>query len=103
MGALSNLGMLLVQALSVVIDAYKFVIFVWVIISWLVMFNVLNPWQPFVRSVMMALERLTAPALKPIRRMMPDLGGIDLSPIVLLFALWFLQQLLWQVIAPAIG
>ncbi|MBC8038556.1 MAG: YggT family protein, partial [Rhizobiales bacterium] len=57
-------------------------------------FNVINGSNPYVRQVGYALRRLTEPLLGPIRRILPDLGGIDISPIVLLLALYFLRRLL---------
>jgi YggT family protein len=73
-----------------IIDIYFWIILATVILSWLVGFNVVNRSNPFVRQVGTALERLTEPLLRPIRRFLPDLGGIDLSPIVLLIGLQFL-------------
>ncbi len=74
-------------------------LFVWVLIfavvmSWLVSFNVVNTSNRFVYTVTDFLYRLTEPALRPIRRVLPNLGGLDLSPIVLLLAIWFLRDML---------
>ena len=77
-----------------IIDIYIWVIIIMVVMSWLVAFNVLNNSNNFVRQVNYALHRLTEPALGPIRRFMPDLGGLDLSPLILLLALIFLQRTL---------
>ncbi|MEQ8965432.1 MAG: YggT family protein [Azospirillaceae bacterium] len=77
-----------------VLDLYVWVIIISAIMSWLVAFNVINTRNQFVHTVGTVLYRLTEPALRPIRRFMPNLGGIDLSPIVLLLAIFFLQQLL---------
>jgi YggT family protein len=76
-----------------VIDLYFWVILATVIMSWLVAFNVINGSNPYVRQVGYALRRLTEPLLGPIRRMLPDLGGIDVSPIVLLIAMQFVRYL----------
>ena len=73
-----------------VIDLYFWVILATVILSWLVAFNVINASNPYVQKIGYALRRLTEPLLAPIRRVLPDLGGIDLSPIVLLIGLQFL-------------
>lgn len=62
------------------------------IISWLVAFNVINTHNQFVRTVLHFLDRLVDPLVRPIRRFMPDLGGIDLSPAVLIIALIFLRD-----------
>ena len=69
------------------LDIYFYVILATVIMSWLIAFNVINGSNPYVRQVAYALRRLTEPLLGPIRRMMPNLGAIDISPIILLIAL----------------
>jgi YggT family protein len=63
-----------------------------VILSWLLAFNVINAYNPFVRSLWNALRAVTEPLLQPIRRFMPDLGGIDISPIILLLICLFLRS-----------
>ena len=64
------------------------------ILSWLVAFNVINTSSPFVRSLLTGLDRLTAPLYRPIRRLLPDFGGIDFSPLVLILAIQILRTLL---------
>ncbi|HUR43027.1 MAG TPA: YggT family protein [Aestuariivirga sp.] len=76
-----------------ILDIYFWIILVTVIMSWLIAFNVINGANPYVRQVSYALRRLTEPLLAPIRRFLPDLGGIDISPIVLLIALQFIRYL----------
>ena len=78
----------------VILDIYFWIIIATVIMSWLIAFNVINGSNPYVRQVAYALRRLTEPLLAPIRRVLPDLGGIDISPIVLLLGLYFLRRLL---------
>ena len=73
------------------LDIYFYVIFATVIISWLVAFNVINGANPYVRQVAFALRRLTEPLLGPIRRVLPNLGAVDISPIILLIALQFVR------------
>jgi YggT family protein len=73
-----------------VIDIYFWIILAMVVLSWLAAFNVVNRSNPYVRQIGYALDRLTEPLLRPIRRVLPDLGGIDISPIVLLIGLQFL-------------
>jgi YggT family protein len=73
-----------------VIDIYFWIILAMVIMSWLIAFGIINRSNPYVRQIGYALERLTEPLLRPIRRFLPDLGGIDISPIVLLIGLQFL-------------
>jgi YggT family protein len=76
-----------------IINIYFWIILAMVILSWLIAFNVVNRSNPFVRQIGQALERLTEPLLRPIRRVLPDLGGIDISPIVLLIGMQFFGML----------
>ena len=74
------------------IRLYIWIIIAGAIMSWLIAFNVINPYNQFVRSLWMALNALTEPLLRPIRRWMPDLGGIDISPMVLILLCVFVQM-----------
>jgi YggT family protein len=82
------------ELLVQVIELYKFVLIVAVIMSWLVAFNVINTHNRFVYTVNDFLYRFTEPALRPIRRFVPNLGGVDISPIVLILLLWFVQRMI---------
>lgn len=82
-----------------VIQLYTWVIIIGAVMSWLIAFNVINTQNRFVYTVVDIVYRLTEPALAPIRRVMPDLGGIDISPIVLLLLLYFAQNLMWEIYA----
>ena len=64
------------------------------ILSWLIAFNVINTYNGFVRGVLRFLDAVTEPLLRPIRRILPDLGGIDLSPMVLILIIILIQRLL---------
>jgi len=77
--------------ISYLITLYTYVVIAAVILSWLIGFNVINFHNPFVRSLWQAVNAVTEPLLKPIRRILPDMGGLDLSPIVLLLACYFVQ------------
>ncbi|MEX0343464.1 MAG: YggT family protein [Rhizobiaceae bacterium] len=94
------------QALLLTIDLalgiYMWLIIASAIFSWLFAFNVVNSRNQFVGMVGDFLYRVTEPALRPIRRFLPDLGGIDISPIILLLIIFFLRNLLWASIAPAV-
>lgn len=74
-----------------ILNAYFYVILATVILSWLMAFNIVNASNPYVRQFAILLRRLTEPLLGPIRNLMPNLGGIDISPIILLFALQAVQ------------
>ncbi|WP_425358674.1 YggT family protein [Aestuariivirga litoralis] len=80
-----------------VINIYFWIILAMVVMSWLVAFGIVNRSNPYVRQIGYALERLTEPLLRPIRRVLPDLGGIDISPIVLLIAMQFFGMLVTRV------
>jgi YggT family protein len=77
-----------------IINIYVWLIILQVVLSWLIAFNVLNTNNRFVYLVGDFLYRITEPAMRPIRRILPSLGGIDLSPLVLLLLLFFTQRLL---------
>jgi YggT family protein len=62
------------------------------IISWLVAFNVINTYNDFVRTLLSALDKLTEPLYRPIRKILPDFGGIDFSPIVVLLIIWIIRD-----------
>lgn len=79
-----------------VIQLYTWVIIIGAVLSWLIAFGVVNTHNRFVYSVVDIIYRVTEPALRPIRRFLPDLGGIDISPVVLLLLLYFLQNLIWE-------
>jgi len=75
-------------------------IYIWILVasavlSWLVAFNVVNTRNDIVRNVGYFLYRITEPALRPIRAVMPNLGGIDISPIILIVGLMFLERLIY--------
>ncbi len=90
----------LVWLIDQVIGLYITLVIVQVVLSWLVAFNVINTSNRFVYMVGDFLYRITEPALKPIRRILPTMGGIDLSPIVLILGLYFLRVLLLRDIMP---
>lgn len=85
--------------ISEIIDIYVFVIVVSVVMSWLIAFNVVNTSNRFVYTVGDFLYRITEPALRPIRRVLPSLGGIDISPVVLILLLLFLRRLMFEILA----
>lgn len=79
--------------IDAILQLYIFVIFIMVIMSWLLTFNVINRHNQFVDAVWRTLTGVTEPLLRPIRNIMPNLGGIDLSPLLLLLAIFFLQEM----------
>jgi YggT family protein len=77
-----------------IIEIYTWIVIASAIMSWLVAFGVVNTRNQFIHMVVDFLYRITEPALRPIRRVMPNLGGIDISPVILLLLLFFLRSLL---------
>jgi len=84
---------MLLQIVEVVLDVIWWIILVQAILSWLIAFNVINTHNEFVRSLYEGLRRLTEPMYRPIRRIMPDLGALDLSPLVVLLILYILRAI----------
>jgi YggT family protein len=82
--------------IDTVIELYIWVVIASVVLSWLIAFNVINTRNSFVHQVADFLNRATDPALRPIRNVLPNLGGIDISPIVLILLLVFIRRLIWQ-------
>ncbi|WP_419816391.1 YggT family protein [Glacieibacterium sp.] len=76
------------------LEILKWTVIIQAILSWLVAFNVINLHNQFVRSVVHTLERLLEPIYRPIRRILPDVGGIDLSPMVVILAIILVQNLI---------
>ena len=90
----------LLDVLLLVLDLYQWVIIALAIMSWLLAFDVLNFRQNFVRSVWNALNALTEPVLRPIRNVLPNLGGLDISPVILLLVIYFLQRVIIYYLYP---
>ncbi|GAB4064827.1 YggT family protein [Ancylobacter sonchi] len=82
-----------------IISLYVWILIASAILSWLVAFNVVNPHNQVVRSVGEFLWRVTEPVLAPIRRLLPNLGGIDISPIILIIGLYFIRNLVFELLA----
>ena len=85
-----------------IITLYIWVLIINAIISWLVAFNVLNTSNRFVYSVLDVSHKLTDPPLNFIRRYLPNLGSIDISPIILILGLMFLRNLVFETFAPGL-
>ena len=84
-----------------IIDLYVWVIIVSAVLSWLVAFDVVNMRNRFVYLVGDTLNRLTEPVYRPVRRFLPDMGGLDLSPLIVILGLWFLRDIMWELFQSA--
>ena len=85
-----------------ILKLYSYVVIANVIISWLIAFNILNTSNRFVYSILEFTYRLTEPFLNRIRRFLPNLGAFDISPIILLLLIWFIEMCMKLYIAPLI-
>ena len=85
------------RILNIAIDLYIWAVIISAVLTWLVHFGVLNTTNQFVSMVGEFLWRVTEPALRPIRRFVPNLGGIDISPVILILLLIFLQMVIGNV------
>ena len=94
---MQSLFYLLVQ----ILDLYWWIVIINVIISWLIGFNVLNTQNRFVFMIFDFTNQLTNPILNIIRNFLPNFGTIDVSPVVLLLALWFIKSLMYEYLRPA--
>ena len=82
----------LLAFISYLLTLYVYVIIAAAVLSWLIAFNVVNPRSPAVNSVGLFLYRITDPVLRPIRNALPDFGGIDISPVILILIIVFIQN-----------
>ena len=85
-----------------IINLYIWVLIIHVVISWLVAFNILNTGNRFVYSILDVSYRLTNPPLDYIRKFIPNLGSIDISPVILILGLMFLRKLVFEMLAPTL-
>lgn len=88
----------LLRILIIALDIYVWLIIISAILSWLVAFNVINQHNQFVNTIGTALYRISEPALRPIRRFLPNLGGVDISPVILILLIWFAQMVLQNIL-----
>lgn len=86
-----------------IINVIVFVVFIRVILGWLIAFNVVNTSNQLVHTIWRMSSAMTEPLFTPLRRVLPNLGGVDLSPLVVLIGLYFLTALLRTQLCPALG
>ncbi|PWE55129.1 hypothetical protein DEM27_16940 [Metarhizobium album] len=93
----------LFQTIDLALNIYTWILIASAVFSWLYAFNVINANNQFVNSVTLFLYNVTDPVLRPIRRLLPNLGGIDISPIILLLIIFFIRSLMWNTIYPMVA
>ena len=86
----------LANLINAVVNIFIFILIVQVIMSWLIAFNIVNTRNRFVYMVADIAYKITEPVLRPIRRILPNFGGLDLSPVVLILLLYFIRDLLFE-------
>jgi YggT family protein len=92
----------LFQIIDLLLSVMTWIIIGQAILSWLVAFNVINTYNDFVRQLLYALARITEPLYRPIRRILPDFGALDLSPLVVLLLLYIMRNILLPQIMAAV-
>jgi YggT family protein len=80
------------------LDFYMYAVLISALLSWLLAFGIINPYNRFVNAIHDILMRITEPVLRPIRRYLPVVGGLDLSPLALLFGIYFVQSFLRRLV-----
>lgn len=92
----------LLDVIMLALQLYVWLLIAAAVMSWLVAFNVVNMRNDIVRTIWNVLNQLTEPALRPIRRVLPNLGGLDISPIILLLIIFFIQRVIQLYLYPAV-
>ena len=90
----------LLDVVLMALELFSWMIIASAVLSWLIAFNVINMRNDFVRSVCQGLYRITEPVMRPLRRVLPYMGGVDLSPIVVLLAIMFIEKVIVYYIYP---
>ncbi len=90
----------LLDVILLVLHLYGYVIIIVAIMSWLIAFNVINIYNDLVRSIWNGLNAVTEPLLRPIRNILPNLGGVDISPIVLLLLIFLVEDIIQRYLYP---
>lgn len=98
---LSLLDALIVYFINPVLGLFILILIVGIILSWLISFQIVNPYNPFVGSLWRMTSALTEPVLQPVRRILPNLGGMDFSPLVVILLIqfirgWLLPELMFR-------
>jgi YggT family protein len=93
----------ILDVILLILNLYTWVIIISAVLSWLLAFNVVNYDNSFVRSIWSGINALTEPLLRPIRRVLPRMGAIDISPIILLLAIFFLERVIIYYLYPTLS
>lgn len=92
----------LFELILILLDIFWWIMLVMIIMSWLISFNVINTRNQFVAQLWRALNQLTDPVLRPIRRRLPNMSGLDLSPLIVFLGIWLIQRVIVLYILPRV-
>ncbi len=90
----------ILDIILIILHIYTYIIIIVAILSWLIAFHVINIYNDLVRSIWNALNALTEPLLRPIRQVLPNLGGIDISPVILLLLIFLVEDIIARYVYP---
>jgi YggT family protein len=90
----------ILDVILIILHIYTYVIIIVAILSWLIAFHVINVYNDLVRSIWNALNAITEPLLRPIRQVLPNFGGIDISPVILLLLIFLLEDIIARYVYP---
>jgi YggT family protein len=99
-GGLTHAMRALIDVIKIVLELYVWILIAAAVLSWLVAFNVVNVRNQFVATIGDFLYRITEPLLRPIRNMLPSLGGLDISPVILILIIILIQRLIFYYVEP---
>ena len=94
---------IVVEVLLILLNVLWWIIIIQAVMGWLIAFNVINTYNDFVANIWMALDRMTQPIYRPIRKILPDLGALDLSPIVVLILIFIVQRVLVMTVSGGVA
>lgn len=94
---------ILLQIVDLLLSILMWIIIIQAIMSWLVAFNVINTYNDFIRQFLYALDRITEPLYRPVRRIMPDFGALDLSPMVVLLVIYIVRNIILPSLAGSLA
>ncbi|MBB6260884.1 YggT family protein [Paenochrobactrum gallinarii] len=92
----------LFETIDMALNLYTWIIIASAVFSWLYAFNVINSSNRFVASLGEFLYKVTEPVLRPIRNILPQMSGIDISPVILLFIIFFIRRFMWTTLLPMV-
>jgi YggT family protein len=90
----------ILDVILIILHIYTYIIIIVAILSWLIAFHVINVYNDLVRSIWNALNAITEPLLRPIRQVLPNFGGIDISPVILLLLIFLLEDIIARYVYP---